>query len=539
MELKSKTKMFCGCLNNPDEKHPNINICPICLGHPGTLPTINKKAIEAVLKLGLALNSEIPETSKFDRKNYFYPDLPKGYQISQYDAPLCVGGYLEISDAEDDDALVQSKIKNQKSKIQIKNKKINLRRIHLEEDTARLVHATNDKWPRSTAPFQRKGRGLRGRQATSLVDFNRAGVPLMELVTEPDIKSGKEAVAFARELQLILRYLGISDADMEKGQLRIEANVSLRPEIPNSLPAGDLPKGDKSQIPNKSQIQNFKLGTKVEIKNLNSFRAVEEAIDYEIKRQSEILEKGETVRHETRGWDEFEKKTKSQRLKEEAHDYRYFPEPDLPPLDLTKFNLEELKISIPELPAQKRLRFVKEYNLASNQAEILIEDRILAQYFEEAASELFEETKEESEKGKAISLLFNYLSSDIKGLMNEQKITLKELNITPENFADLIVLISRGEISSRIAKGILKEMFKTGLDPRQIIQEMGLKQISDEETVKKSIEEIIAENLKAVEDYKKGKETALQFLIGKTMAKLKGQGKPEIIEKLLKEALTK
>jgi aspartyl-tRNA(Asn)/glutamyl-tRNA(Gln) amidotransferase subunit B len=520
-ELKTKTKMFCSCLNDPLEKHSNINICPICLGHPGTLPTINKKAVEAVLKLGLALNSEIPETSKFDRKNYFYPDLPKGYQISQYDAPLCVGGYLEISDAEDDDALVQSKIKNQKSKIQIKNKKIKLRRIHLEEDTARLVHATSDKG-----------------QATSLVDFNRAGVPLMELVTEPDIKSGKEAVAFARELQLILRYLGISDADMEKGQLRIEANVSLRPEIPNS----------KSQIPNKSQIQNSKLGTKVEIKNLNSFRAVEEAIDYEIKRQSEILEKGEAVRHETRGWDEFEKKTKSQRIKEEAHDYRYFPEPDLPVISLREIadkrgtnaeqrggfiDLERLKIEIPELPVQKRLRFAKEYNLTPNQAEILTEDRILAQYFEEAASEL----KSESPLAD-YHLLFNYLISDLKGLMAEQKISVKELNITPENFADLIVLLGKGELSSRLAKDILKEMFLSGRDPGQIIKEKGLKQISDEEIIKKTIEEIIAENLKAVEDYKKGKETALHFLIGKTMAKLKGQGKPEIIEKLLKETLT-
>ncbi len=468
VELKTRTKMFCGCLNDPLEKHPNINICPVCLGHPGTLPTINKKAVEAVLKLGLALNSKIPETSKFDRKNYFYPDLPKGYQISQYDAPLVIGGELNG---------------------------IKLRRVHLEEDTARLIHSTDD--------------------AHSLVDFNRAGVPLMELVTEPDIKTGKEAVAFAKELQLILRHLGISDADMEKGQMRVEANVSVS--------------------------KDNELGTKVEVKNLNSFRAVEEAIDYEIKRQIESLENGHKIRHETRGWDEFEKKTKSQRLKEEAHDYRYFPEPDLPLMDLTKFNLEELKISIPELPDQKRTRFSKEYNLAPNQAEILIEDRLLAQYFEEAVSELDAEIGgiDTEQRGIAIQTLFNYLTSDLKGLMAEQKIGIQELNITPENFADLVVLINKGELSSRLAKDILKEMFLSGRDPRQIIEEKGLKQVSDEEIIKKMAEEVVAENPKAVEDYKKGKETALQFLIGKTMAKLKGQGKPEIIEKLLKETLTK
>ncbi|NCO89693.1 Asp-tRNA(Asn)/Glu-tRNA(Gln) amidotransferase subunit GatB, partial [Candidatus Wolfebacteria bacterium] len=400
IELKTKTKMFCGCLNDADEKHPNINVCPICLAHPGVLPVINKKAVESVLKLGLALNSKIPEISKFDRKNYFYPDLPKGYQISQYDKPLVVGGKLNG---------------------------VKITRIHLEEDTGRLTHSHRQK------------------SSYSLVDFNRAGIPLMELVTEPDIKSGEEAVKFAKELQLILRYLEISDADMEKGQMRVEVNISI---------------SDKRQ-----GTSDKELGTKVEIKNLNSFRAVEESIDYEIKRQPEILDKGEEIKQETRGWDDIKKRTVSQRLKEESHDYRYFPEPDLPPLDLTKFNLEELKVSIPELPAQKRARFIKEYGLLANQTEILIEDRGLAQYFEESASEL--RTKLPIPD---YQLLFNYFSSDTRGLMNEQKITVRELNITPENFADLIVLLSKGEISSRSAKDILKEMFLTGLDPRQIIR---------------------------------------------------------------------
>ncbi len=499
VELKTRTKMFCACRNDPDEHHPNILICPTCLGHPGTLPTINKKAVESVLKLGLALNSKIPEISKFDRKNYFYPDLPKGYQISQYDKPLVLGGELNG---------------------------VRITRIHLEEDTGRLIHSS----PSDTS----------GRPA-SLVDFNRAGIPLMELVTEPDIKNGKEAVAFAKELQLILRYLEISDADMEKGQMRVEVNISLSDKQPAY--ADPLARWAGASA-GRQETSDKKLGTKVEIKNLNSFRAVGEAIEYEIKRQTEVLKKGESIKQETRGWDEFKKKTTSQRFKEEAHDYRYFPEPDLPPLDLTPpaggFNLEELKISVPELPAEKRARFSREYGLTVGQTETLVEDRELAKYFEESVSELLSEKEEvQDKKQKLITLLFNYLSSDLQGLMNEQKIIVRELNITPENFADLIVLINKGEISSRLAKDILKEMFLTGLDPRQIIKEKGLKQISDEETIKKAAKEVIAENPSAVEDYKKGKENALQFLIGKTMAKLKGQANPEIIKELLLRLLTK
>ena len=469
IELKTKTKMFCGCFNDSDERHPNINVCPICLAHPGVLPTINKKAVESVLKLGLALNSKIPKISKFDRKNYFYPDLPKGYQISQYDKPLVLDGELNG---------------------------VRITRIHLEEDTGRLVHSPDGK--------------------SSLVDFNRAGIPLMELVTEPDIESGKEAVAFAKELQLILRYLEISDADMEKGQMRVEVNISLRENT------------DKHGLENGLT----RMGTKVEIKNLNSFKAVEESIDYEIKRQSEILEKGEMVKQETRGWDDIKKRTVPQRTKEEAHDYRYFPEPDLPPLDLTKFNLEELKISVPELPVQKRARFEKEYGLLANQTEILIEDRGLAQYFEESASEL--RTKLPIPD---YQLLLNYFSSDMRGLMNEQKITVKELNITPENFADLIVLLSKGEISSRLAKDILKEMFLTGLDPKQIIQQKGLTQISDDAIIERIIEEITRENPKAVEDYKKGQKNALQFLIGQAMKKLKGRADPKILKEAMENNL--
>ncbi|MEE8131853.1 MAG: Asp-tRNA(Asn)/Glu-tRNA(Gln) amidotransferase subunit GatB [Candidatus Paceibacterota bacterium] len=507
--LKTRTKMFCGCINDFNEKHPNINVCPICLGHPGTMPVINKKAIEAVLKLGMVLNAEIPETSKFDRKNYFYPDLPKGYQISQYDKPLVIGGELNG---------------------------VKITRIHLEEDAARLVHQTKNLKlpPKADPPQAEKTKGY------SLVDFNRAGVPLMELVTEPVIKSGKEAVDFAKELQLILRYLEISDADMEKGQLRIEANISLQPEIPNP----------KSQIPNKSQIQNSKLGTKVEIKNLNSFRAVQDAINYEIKRQTEVLDKGEQVIHETRGWDENKKSTVSQRSKEEAHDYRYFPEPDLPPLDFNEsnaINLRKLRTEIPELPADKRKRFIEEYRLSSEQAEELVSEPTIAQYFEESVSELDADLrgldadqrgqKDNEKKAEAMMLLFNYLTSDVRGLANEKGVSVKEINITPENFADLIILIFNKEITSRLAKDILKEMSLTGLDPRRIIQEKGLSQVSDEETIKKTIQEIINTNQKAVEDYKKGKENALQFLFGQAMGKLKGQANPDVLRNLLQEEL--
>jgi len=471
VELKTRAKMFCGCLNNQNEKQPNKNVCPICLAHPGTLPTINKKAIEQVLKLGLALNSHPPAGgSKFDRKNYFYPDLPKGYQISQYDKPLALGGALEF------------KIQNSKFKI-------HLRRIHLEEDTASLIH---------------------GKRGESLIDFNRAGVPLMELVTEPDIKSGKEAVEFAKELQLILRYLDISDADMEKGQMRVEANISMS--------------------------KNSELGVKVEIKNLNSFRAVQEAIDYEIKRQAEALENGEKIIQETRGWDEIKKKTEHQRLKEESHDYRYFPEPDLPPLNLSEFDLKKIKIEIPELPEQKRERFKKEYGLKPEQAEILIQEQDLSKYFEESASELFEEAGDKNRE-ESIKLLFNYFSSDLKGLMNEQGIAIKDLKITPENFADLMVLIAKGKISSRVAKDVLRKMNDSGLDPREIVKEKGLEQVFDENEIKKVIIEVIDKNQKAAEDYKKGKEAILQFLIGQAMAKLKGRGNPEILKKIFKEII--
>lgn len=458
-ELKTKSKMFCASPNNSDETRPNFNVCPVCLGHPGTLPVINEEAVKAVIKLGLAVAGKIPSISRFDRKSYFYPDLPKGYQISQYKQPLVEGGNLNG---------------------------VKITRVHLEEDVGRLVHSPDGK--------------------SSLVNFNRAGVPLMELVTEPDIKSGEEAVVFAKELQLILRYLGISEANMEKGQMRVEVNISLS--------------------------QDNEMGTKVEIKNLNSFKSVKEAVDYEIKRQTEILEEGKQVIHETRGWDDVKRVTVSQRSKEKAHDYRYFPEPDLPPLDLAKFNIKELKDSLPELPAAKRNRFKKEYGLTLAQAEILIEDNSIAGYFEEAAKELKLLASDYKPQ-----VLFNYLTSDFFGLITEQGISLKESKINPRQLAELTGLIIENKISSRIAKDVLREMFLTGLNPKQIIKEKGLSQISDEAIIEKTIDEVIAENPAALQDYKKGKANALQFLIGQAMKKLKGQANPEILKNLFEKYL--
>lgn len=462
IELKTKTKMFCSCKNDPEEKTPNVNICPICLGHPGTLPTINEEAVKKVIKTGLALNCQIEEFSFFERKNYFYPDLPKGYQISQYQKPLCKNGFLEIE-----------------------GRKIRIRRIHLEEDTGRLIHEKD----------------------CSLVDFNRAGVPLMELVTEPDLHSAKEARKFAEELQLILRYLDVSDADMEKGQMRIEANISLSEE-------------------------EGKLGTKVEIKNLNSFRAVEEAINYEIERQSKLLNSSQKIIQETRGWDDIKKKTFSQREKEEAKDYRYFPEPDLPPLMVSREEILELKAEIPELPAQKRERLKKEYELEEKAIEIFVQQKELGEYFEKVISELPPKLERKALLAQ-IDLSANYILSDLLGLMKEYNATVENLKILPEDFAQFITLIYDGKISSKIAKEVLNEMFKTGKSPKNIIEEKELSLISGEKELEKVAKEVIEENEKAVSDFKSGKSQALQFLIGKIMQKTRGRADPQKVKELL------
>ena len=470
-ELKTKSKMFCSCKNNPDEKRPNYNICPVCTAQPGTLPVANEEAVKKVIKTGLALNCKIAEDSKFDRKNYFYPDLPKGYQISQYDQPLCAGGYLVIG-----------------------GHKVRITRIHLEEDTGSLMHPEGADY--------------------SLVNLNRAGVPLMELVTEPDITSGQEARKFAEELQTIFKYLGVSDADMEKGQMRVEVNISIS--------------------------KNNKLGTKVEIKNLNSFRVVEKSVDFEIKRQEEVLESGEKVIQETRGWHDKKEITFSQREKEEAHDYRYFPEPDLPPMHFDKDYIINIKSTMPELPEQKRERFKKEFGLDDASINFFVANKNLSEYFEKVVSE-FEEWTPEGEKDEAhkkvSKLVANYLISDVQGLLAGKEFAEKDFKITPENFAEFVKMIYKGEMSSKIAKMVVTDMFNTGDDPSEIVDKNNWGQMSDDSGLDKILKEVIVKNPKAVEDYKKGKLASLQFLAGQVMAATRGTAKPDKVQEMLKKLL--
>jgi aspartyl-tRNA(Asn)/glutamyl-tRNA(Gln) amidotransferase subunit B len=458
-ELKTRTKMFCDSLNDPDEKHPNTNVCPVCLGHPGILPTINRLAVEHVIKVGLALQGKPNVRTRFDRKNYFYPDLPKAYQISQSGEPLVLGGTL-------------------------RNVKIN--HIHLEEDAGKLVHDDSS--------------------GGTLVDYNRSSVPLMELVTEPDLHTAEDAVAFMKELQLTLRYLGVSDADLERGQMRADANISVS--------ATD------------------ELGTRAEVKNLNSFNSVFQAINYEIKRQTGLLEKGEKIRQETRGWDDAKQKTTPQRSKEEAQDYRYFPEPDLPPFETKVFDIEALRNGLPELPEEKRKRFMKEYALDAKQTEILVGEPGTANYFEAAVSEL----KERSPQAKPLSV-FNFLTGDLRGLMNTEGIGFSDVKVNPEHLAHLAALFSEDKVTSRQAKDIIAKMFATGADPEDIVAQENIGVSSDMGEVEAVVTAIIAENEAAVHDYKKGKTASLQFLIGKAMAKLKGRARPDALTDLFKRVL--
>ena len=477
LESKTKSKMFCSCLNDADERRPNINVCPICMGHPGTLPQINEEAIDNIIKLGLALNSKISNYTKFDRKNYFYPDLPKGYQISQFDYPVCREGFLDF-----------------KTEKGVKLVRIN--RLHQEEDAGRLVHASD---------------------GTSMVDFNRAGLALIELVTEPDFSSAEEVINFAKELQLIARYLNVSEANMEKGEMRIEVNLSLKE------------KGKRE------------LGTKVEIKNLNSFKTIEKAIAYEIERQAEILEDGGMIVQETRGFNDAKQITISQRSKEDSHEYRYFPEPDLPPLLISEERIKTLKGRIPELPQGKRLRLEGEYGLKDPKTiEVFVQNKDFAEYFEKVATEVLnwmQHKRIDKEKYfDLIKLEANYLTSDLLGLANGEIIDFSE-KIIPENFAEFIVLIYSGEINSKIAKVVLKDMYDLKKDPTHIIEDKGLKQLDDEKEIDKIIKSVLESNPSAISDYKNGKLASFQFLIGQIMAKSKGKINPDKAKEVLSRKL--
>ena len=484
VELKTHSKMFCNSKNGLGlEKQPNLHICPVCTAQPGTLPVPNEQAIEFVQLAGLALNCELNLKSKFDRKNYFYPDLPKGYQISQYDQPLCGLGYMDLQITNNQDTIT---------------KRVGVTRIHLEEDTGKLIHPE-------------------GADHT-LVDYNRAGVPLMELVTEPDIESGEEARIFCTKLQQICRYLGISDADMEKGNMRCEVNLSLHKASEEKLS-----------------------GTKVEVKNINSFRFVEKAINYEIERQTEMLERGEKIVQETRGWDSVKNVTVSQRKKESAHDYRYFPEPDIPPMEFTTGYVENLRMKLPELPEAKEKRFASEYLLGSADIAVITAERDLAGYFENVISEVKEKIAAheiEASLGKVIKLAVNYLISEIRKHLAENSHDIRDMKITPENYAELIGIVADGKINSSAAQTVLKEMYHTGGDPSQIIAKKNLGQMDDADAMEKAVDAVLASNQKSIDDFKAGKENALKFLMGQVMKETKGKANPQKIEEMLKKKLS-
>jgi len=461
-ELSTQSKAFCGC-STKFGAAPNTQCCPICIGMPGALPVINKRALEYTVKAGLALNCSIARYTKMDRKNYFYPDLPRACQISQYDVPVCQNGYLDIA-------------------VNGSTRRIGINRIHLEEDAGKLLH---DQYADST-----------------LVDLNRSGVPLIEIVTEPDLRSAEEAKAFLETLRSILRYIDVSDCKMEEGSLRCDVNISVRPE------------GQKE------------FGVRTEMKNLNSFRAVYRAIEYEANRQITILEEGGTVLRETRRWDDGVGKSFSMRAKEHAQDYRYFPEPDLPAIEIDDRWVEEIRKQIPELPAQKQRRYVEEYGLPEYDAGILTSSRDLADYFESCVK-LYENPK-------AIS---NWLMGDFLRLVNEKNMEISSVPVTAESLVKLLKLVDSKVISGPIAKTVFEEMFNTGKDPEAIVEEKGLKQISDRDELVNVIKKVLAENPKSVEDYKKGKKKALGFLVGQTMKATKGKANPQLVNEILLEEL--
>ena len=494
-QLKTKSKMFCSCANDGENKKPNTTICEVCVGHPGTLPVINKKAVEWTILTGFAVNCEIADFTKFDRKNYFYPDLPKGYQISQYDLPISFNGYLDIN-----------------------GKKIKIIRIHLEEDTGKLLHPKNAN--------------------CSLVDYNRAGTPLMELVTAPDITNAKDAKNFCQEYQKILRYLDVSDANMEKGQMRCEANVSLQEK--------GRWKKSKDEI---KPLGDYKLNPKTELKNINSFRAMERAVNYEIKRQTKILNENGKLIQETRGWDDDKGQTYHQREKESAHDYRYFPEPDLPPLILTELK-EKTRKKLPELPQAKTKRLITEYGFSPTDANIIATDQNLANYAEQTISEFraWIETADNTKKTqneiweihreKIIKLVSGWLINRLGGIMKANNASISKIKITPENFAEFLTLIFQGKINSVAGIKILEIMFKRGDDPSDILDRGNFEQIQDESALKKIIEKIISDNPKIVEQYKGGKSSIIQFLIGQAMKETKGKANPAIVKEMLIKFLT-
>jgi aspartyl-tRNA(Asn)/glutamyl-tRNA(Gln) amidotransferase subunit B len=471
-QLLTASKMFCRCSASYADAAPNTHNCPICMGMPGVLPVINEQAVEYTVMTALALNCSIPSFSKFDRKNYFYPDLPKGYQISQYDIPLSRNGYLTIT-------------------LKDGEKRIGIHRVHLEEDTGRLLHH----------------RAETDGEAFSLVDLNRAGIPLIEIVSEPDIRSAEEARLYLQKLRATLVYLGVSSGRMEEGSLRCDANISVRP------------------------VGDTRLGTKTEIKNMNSFKAVQRALEYEAARQIGILQAGGTITQETRGWVEGKGVTVSQRSKEQAHDYRYFPEPDLPPLVLSQEWIEGVRAKMPELPDAKRQRFMDQYGLSAYDAEVLTSERALADYYEQAVAAA---QRALPTRAKAVA---NWITGDLARLLNAAGNEITACTVTPAGLAKLVDLVAEERISGSQAKDVLEKSFASGQQPAEIVEAQGIAQISDQGELERIIDAVIADNPKAVEDFRRGKETSITWLIGQVMKRSAGRAKPALVRPLLLEKL--
>ncbi|GIO87710.1 aspartyl/glutamyl-tRNA(Asn/Gln) amidotransferase subunit B [Paenibacillus faecis] len=462
VELHTKTKIFCGC-STEFGAPPNTHTCPVCLGHPGVLPVLNRQAVDYAMKAAMALNCEIGDVSKFDRKNYFYPDSPKAYQISQYDQPIGENGYIDIE-------------------VDGRTKRIGITRLHLEEDAGKLTHVDGGY--------------------ASLVDFNRVGTPLVEIVSEPDISSPEEARAYLEKLRAIMQYCEVSDVKMEEGSMRCDANISLRPW------------GQKE------------FGTRAELKNMNSFRGVVRGLEYEQYRQAEILDEGGEVVQETRRWDEAQGKTFSMRGKEEAHDYRYFPDPDLVKIHIDQAWKDRIRASIPELPDARKARYTAEYGLPEYDAGVITSSKPLA--------DLFENSLEYTSDAKAVS---NWIMGDLLGYLNSNGLELPQVKLTGQGLGAMINLIEKGTISSKIAKTVFKEMLQSGKLPQQIVEEQGLVQISDEGAILEIVKEVVANNPASVQDYKAGKEKAIGFLVGQVMKQSKGKANPGLVNKLLVEVL--
>ena len=465
-QLLTESKIFCGCATKFGQT-PNQNTCPVCAGFPGVLPVLNKKVVDFAIKAGLATRCEIARTSLFARKNYFYPDLPKGYQISQYELPICTGGYIEFE-------------------VNDSRKLVRLTRIHMEEDAGKNIHDAHDD--------------------SSLIDLNRAGVPLLEIVSEPDMRSREEAGAYLRTLRQILQYLSICDGNMEQGSFRCDANVSIRP-------AGSQ-----------------RLGTKIEIKNLNSFKAVEKALEYEIERQIEALSEGGTIIQETRLWDENREETRSMRSKESAHDYRYFPDPDLLPLVIDDDWIAEIRASLPELPAGRKARFISDYNLPAYDAELLTGRRDVADYFESAVKA--------HANPKALS---NWIVGDLFRVLKERRLDeplyIAEWPIAAQHLAEMVRLIDQGMISGKIGKTVFEALLDSGRSPQQIVQEQGLEQVSDAASIESAVDKILTANTKQVEQYKSGSEKVFGFFVGQIMKATQGKANPQKVNEILREKL--